>query len=116
MLRPAVAGRDEKPSPSVAEYNSLIGKLHHIGRPIMGGGMLEGGAVLHFDDGALAIREELEKKHLHLMQLEGINRKGKYSGMFARLCVVWHCVEHTEGNIPATSRKTPWTKNNTSWF
>ena len=107
MLRPAVAGRDEKPSRSVAEYNSLIGKLHHIGSPIMGGGLLEGGTVLHFDDGALAIREELEKKHLELTQCESINRKlaahiGKYNGIFARLCVVWHCVEHAGGNIPAT--------------
>ena len=30
---------------------------------------------LKFDDGALKIREELEKKHLDLMQLEGLNRK-----------------------------------------
>ena len=33
MLRPAVAGRDEKPSRSVAEYKSLVGRLHHIGSP-----------------------------------------------------------------------------------
>ena len=107
MLRPAVVGRDEKPSQSVAEYNSLIGRLHHIGSPIMGGGLLEGGTVLHFDDGALAIREGLEKRHLELAQCESINRKlaahiGKYNGIFARLCVVWHCVEHAGSNIPAT--------------
>ena len=107
MLRPAVAGRDEKPSRSVAEYNSLVGRLHHIGSSIMGGGLLEGGTVLHFDEGALAIREELEKRHLELAQCESINRKlaahiGKYNGIFARLCVVWHCVEHAGGNIPAT--------------
>jgi hypothetical protein len=52
-----------------------------------------------FDDGAQKIRKELEKKHLGLVKLEGINRKltshlGKYNGIFARLCVVWHCVEH----------------------
>ena len=107
MLRPAVVGRDEKPSRSVGEYKSLIGRLHHIGSPIMGGGLLEGGTVLHFDDGALAIREGLEKRHLELAQCESINRKlaahiGKYNGIFARLCVVWHCVEHAGGNIPAT--------------
>ena len=61
---------------------------------------------LKFDDGALTIREELEKKHLDLMQCESINRKltshfGKYNGIFARLCVVWHCVEHAEGELPA---------------
>ena len=48
----------------------------------------------------------LEKKHLELQQCETINRKlashiGKYNGIFARLCVVWHCVEHAKGNIPA---------------
>ena len=40
------------------------------------------------------------------MQLEGINRKlvahfGKYNGIFARLCVVWHCVEHAGDDLPA---------------
>ena len=59
------------------------------------------------DDGALAIRQELEKRHLELAQCESIHRKlaahvGKYNGMFARLCVVWDCVEHAGGNIPGT--------------
>jgi hypothetical protein len=59
---------------------------------------------LKFDDGALKIREELERKHLDLMLLEGLNRKltshfGKYNGMFARLCLVWHCVEHAAGGV-----------------
>ena len=63
--------------------------------------------TLRFDDGALAIRKELEKKHLELQQCETINRKlashiGKYNGIFARLCVVWHCVEHAKGTLPAT--------------
>jgi Protein of unknown function (DUF3987) len=107
VLRPAVAGRDEKPSQAVAEYNSLIGKLHHINKPIRGGGMLEGGPTLQFDDGAMAIREELEKRHIDLAQCESINRKlaahiGKFNGMFVRLCVVWHCVEYAGRNIPAT--------------
>ena len=63
--------------------------------------------ILRFDDGALVIRKELEKKHLDLQQCETINRKlashiGKYNGIFARLCVVWHCVEHAKGALPAT--------------
>ena len=38
---------------------------------------------------------------------KAINRKlashiGKYNGIFARLCVVWHCVEHADGDsLPA---------------
>lgn len=27
---------------------------------------------------------------------------GKYNGIFARLCVVWHCCEHSAGPLPAT--------------
>ena len=47
---------------------------------------------------ALAIREQLERRHLALMAYEVINRKlaahiGKYDGIFARLCLLWHCVE-----------------------
>ena len=70
-------------------------------------GILRTATPLTFDDGALKIREELERKHLDLMKLEGLNRKltshfGKYNGIFARLCVVWHCVEHVnDDELPA---------------
>ena len=47
----------------------------------------------------MKIREALEKRHLELIKLKSLNRKltshiGKYNGIFARLCVIWHCVEH----------------------
>jgi hypothetical protein len=105
MLRPAVAGRDEAPSQAVLDYNDLISNLREL-KPPMTGNIFPAVSNLKFDDGALAVREELEKKHLDLMQLEGINRKlaahfGKYNGIFARLCVVWHCVENTAGDLPA---------------
>ena len=102
MLRPAVGGRDEPPAQAVFDYNDLISNLREL-KPPMTGGLLHTVAPLKFDDGALAIREELEKKHLELQQCESINRKlashiGKYNGIFARLCVVWHCVEHAGGD------------------
>ena len=106
VLRPAVVGRDEPPSEAVFDYNALISNLHQL-KPPMTGGLMQTAAPLTFDDGALAIREELEKKHLELQQCESINRKlashfGKYNGIFARLCVVWHCVEHAGGDsLPA---------------
>ncbi len=56
--------------------------------------------VLRFDDGAQTIRQNLEAKHLELQKsFETINRKlaahiGKYDGLFARLCVIWHAVEN----------------------
>ena len=54
---------------------------------------------LVFDAGAQAIRQDLERKHLDLAKLETVNKKlaahiGKYDGLFARLCVIWHCVEN----------------------
>ena len=62
--------------------------------------------MLRFDDGAQAYRQELERKHLKLQDCESINRKlashiGKYDGIFARLCVIWHCVEAPHGALPA---------------
>ena len=90
----------------VFDYNALIRKLHQL-KPPMTGGLMETVAPLTFDDGAMAIRRDLERKHLRLQQCESINRKlaahiGKYNGIFARLCVVWHCIEHAGGdNLPA---------------
>jgi hypothetical protein len=106
VLRPAVLGRDEKPSEVVFDYNKLIRRLHEL-KPAMTG-VFGTVASLTFDDGALVIREELEKKHLELQQCtETFNRKlashiGKYNGIFARVCVIWHCVEHANSDLPAT--------------
>ena len=104
ILQPAVMGRDEPLSQEVAEYSTLIGRLHNIDNSMLGGGI--SGLPLRFDDGAQKIRHDLERKHLELQAVETINRKlgahiGKYNGIFARLCVVWHCVENSGGALPA---------------
>jgi hypothetical protein len=113
ILKPAVEGRDEEASEVVSEYAALIRRLHEIDRPIRGGVAMDfntaqpqGGFVLRFDDGAQAYRQELERKHLELQSCESINRKlashiGKYDGIFARLCVIWHCAEAAAGTLPA---------------
>jgi hypothetical protein len=119
ILKPAMEGRDEEASAVVFDYAALIRRLHEIDRPIRGGVALDfntahpqGGFVLRFDDGALAYRQGLEREHLKLQDCEGINRKlashiGKYDGIFARLCVIWHCVEAPQGALPAViSEKT----------
>ena len=98
ILRPAVRGQDTSPGAAVAEYDRLIQRLRQL-RPPKSGNLYPPDAVLMFDDGALAIRDELERKHLELTRIKSINRKlsshiSKYNGMFARLCVIWHCVEH----------------------
>jgi hypothetical protein len=99
MLRNATIGRDEPMPPVNDEYRFLVEGLRKLSPP----GFV-GCGVLEFDDGAQRIRCELEAKHLELQSLETINRKlashiGKYDGLFARLCVVWHCIEHVSGGM-----------------
>jgi hypothetical protein len=58
-----------------------------------------------FDDGATRVRKKLEQKHLDLTSLEAMNKKlaahiGKYDGVFARLCLLWHCIENAGTYIP----------------
>ena len=97
--RPWAAGT-RPPGQAVADYATSSSNLREL-KPPKTGHPASRRRPLTFDDGALKIREELEKKHLDLMKLEGLNRKltshfGKYNGIFARLCVVWHCVEHAD--------------------
>jgi hypothetical protein len=105
MVRPAVGGRDEPPGWAVLDYEKMVRKLFTLEPATrLLEHILRVDTPLKFDDGALKIREELERKHLDLMLLEGLNRKltshfGKYNGMFARLCLVWHCVEHAAGGV-----------------
>jgi Protein of unknown function (DUF3987) len=89
------AGKDAPTSRAAARYNKLVEWLRERERLP---------APLQFNDAALVIREELEQRHLDLMAYEVINRKlaahiGKYDGLFARLCLLWHCIEGTEGLV-----------------
>lgn len=94
ILRPATMGTDEPDPDVVKRYGDLIGALHRIKPPSwMGSG------VVKFSDNAQALRRALEEKHLELQGTEAVSRKlashiGKYDGLFARLCLVWHCIEH----------------------
>lgn len=98
VLRPAGTGLDVPTNVVVAEYADLIRDL--VGHE---------GLVLHFHEDARAIRQSLEVKNLAAVQaLETVSPKlsthyGKYDGLFARLCVLWHVIEHAdEDTIPAT--------------
>jgi hypothetical protein len=104
ILHPAVLGVDEPATEDLAEYAALIGRLRNIENPMMGIGIAA--TTLRFDEGAQAIRRDLERKHLDLQNCETINKKlsshiGKYNGIYARLCVIWHCVENSRGGCPA---------------
>jgi len=97
MLRPPTMGKDA-PAPPVAEtYARLVDRLIELRPPREG--FTNTDISLGFDPGAQALREEMERRHLALMQLETINKKlathiQKYNGYFGRLCLLWHCIEH----------------------
>ena len=96
MMKGAVAGQDVLEGPATHDYAVLIGQLRHLDE-----------IVLRFEEGAHVYREELERKHLALQSCETLYPKlgahiGKFNGLFARLCVVFHCVENAGAPLPST--------------
>jgi len=96
ILQPASVGKDEEVGDIAFEYDGMIERLHDIRAPEN----VTGTMLLQFDDGARAIRNELERRH-HAMvaSTEIFNKKfaahiGKYDGLFPRLCIIWHCIEN----------------------
>jgi hypothetical protein len=117
MLRAATVGTDAPISLASDAYNRLVEKLYALtpGSISFWGAGTNFHNHLEFDAAAQTVRQELEAKHLGLMKLEVLNKKiaahiGKLDGLFARLCIIWHCVENCDGDIPrqitaATSRR-----------
>ena len=96
VLRRGYESKDQDPEDAVGLYASLIQRLGSRTSSIP--------VPVHFADGAHVIRQRLEGKHLNLMRCETINPKlaahiGKYDGIFARLCLIWHCIEHVEQDL-----------------
>ena len=62
--------------------------------------------ALRFSPEAKAVREQLEREHLDLVRALEFNSPklashfGKYDAIFARLCVIWHCVNNLQGIHP----------------
>lgn len=101
MLRTATMGHEEPTPPVNHKYKGIIEALSR----------LTDATPLQFDDGAQAIRRDLEAEHLKLQSLETLNGKlashiGKYDGLFARLALLFHCVDHVAkpsvGPLPRT--------------
>lgn len=96
VLRPGKVGRDVPSDGTLRDYEALIERLELL--------RAEGGPLV-LDQSARAIRERLEGEHLELSSsLEGVSPKmaahfGKHDGLFARLCVLWHCIEHGRGGL-----------------
>ena len=93
VLRPGTKSKDEPNGRATEQYEAMIERLLKMEEPF---------SHLRFDEGAMAIRERLESRHLELMNLESINKKlaahiGKYDGLFVRLCLLWFCIEGAKG-------------------
>jgi hypothetical protein len=107
VLRSATMGHDRPTPPIARDYARLVGRLHELTTASIkdASGPSVQRPTLAFDDDAQEIRRRLEAKHLELMGLETVNRKlaahiGKYDGLFARLCVTFHCIENSSGGLP----------------
>jgi hypothetical protein len=93
LLQPASMSEDRELSNEAHAYAEVIHTLHTLPR------------LAHevtFSNEAMSIRAACEEKHLRWAQVfETLNRKlaahlGKYDGLFARLCLIWHCIEAAE--------------------
>jgi hypothetical protein len=110
ILAPASQGKDVPAGGAVDDYDRLVERLILMRPPAHGGipalGETERPTPLRFSDTAREIREGLEAEHLDLVRaLEGTSGKlaahfGKYDGIFARLCVLWHCIDHSDQLMP----------------
>ncbi|MDF3351594.1 DUF3987 domain-containing protein [Sulfitobacter sp. KE34] len=91
ILQPAKVGADV-PAPDVTvPFDNLVRALHRM----------KADTLLSFDETAQAIFEEVQAKHVKLQAIEMMYTQlashiGKYDGIFARLCVVWHCIENPD--------------------
>ncbi|GKX36111.1 MAG: hypothetical protein MnENMB40S_37290 [Rhizobiaceae bacterium MnEN-MB40S] len=104
LLKPAGVGRDS-PTPDVnKEFGQLIRRLTDIRRPLQGG-MRE--MPFRFSEGGQKIWEDVvNRNHQAVAEWESINRKfashvAKYDGLFARMCLLWHCIEAEDNRPPA---------------
>jgi len=108
VLGAAGAGVDRPMPDATAAYDATVARLSRLRRPTGNGNL--GSFVdvpLQFDDAAQDLRTSLAQRYFDLQcAWESVNKKlashlGKYDGLFARLCIVFHCIE-SEGARPAS--------------
>lgn len=105
VLRSGTLGKDEPMPDVVGSYAALIERLTHLRTP-MRGGMQE--VPVRFSPAAQAIWQEVtERNHKLATGWESVNLKlaahcGKFNGMFARLCLLWHCIESQSARPAST--------------
>ena len=103
VMRSAEIGLDVSTPGVSTDYAELIERLTKLQSPVSGSWNDDNDGVLRFDNRAQEIRRNLEIEHHSLERVEAINPKlaahiGKYNGLFGRLCVAFHCIEHAHGS------------------
>ncbi len=106
LLRPAEIGTDDADTPAAKSYLTAVRNLREISgaldeTPETEETVTLSPTMLRFSPEAQGVRKKMEA-YLHEMQiLEDMSPKlaahlNKFDGVFARLCVVWHCLENNE--------------------
>lgn len=105
VLRPGKLGKDVPMPDVLGRYAELVERLTHLRKPLRGG-MQE--VPIRFSPAAQRVWQEVTSRNYELATgWESVNVKlaahcGKFNGMFARLCLVWHCIE-AKGERPASA-------------
>ena len=104
VLRAGKLGKDVPMPDVVGTYGALVERLTNLRRPLRGG-MQE--VPIRFSPAAQKVWHDVTARNFELATIwEGVNVKlaahcGKFNGLFARLCLVWHCIE-SKGERPAS--------------
>ncbi len=108
VLGAAGAGVDKPMPDATTAYDATVARLTRLRRPTGEGSLSSFIEVpLQFDDAAQDLRSSLANRYFEMQcAWESVNKKlashlGKYDGLFARLCIVFHCIE-SEGSRPAS--------------
>jgi hypothetical protein len=103
VMAPAMKAIDVPISDAELRYEHLIERLFKIEEAFDG--------YIIFDDAAAEVRDRLEQKHLDLTQFRVFSKKlrshiAKYDKTFARLCLLWHCIENAPCELGMVSETT----------
>ena len=91
VLAPATVGEDAPMPDVVTPFEVLVRALHEMKAEV----------TVTFDEDAQRIVSEVQAFHNRLQTVELIYSQlsshiGKYDGLFARLCLLWHCIAHPD--------------------
>lgn len=94
MLPPSDIDRDEPDDGASKEFGELVDKLHSIELC-----HIEGGGAFIFSEEAHRVREEFflwcdGLKHIEAIDSKLASHIGKYSGIYARICLAVHLIDH----------------------